>query len=167
MKTLILIGAMTVSGLVARPNPTAVGGDSNERGAIARSGTADSAANAKVRAEISAMMDSAASAWNRGDLDRFMEDYAPDTTTTFIGSKGVLRGRAAIRQAYAPRFAPGGVRDSLSFENLEVDVLGKDVVNTIAFYRLTRGDSTIARGPTSLVMRRVGGRWLIIHDHSS
>jgi hypothetical protein len=32
---------------------------------------------------------------------------------------------------------------------------------------LTRGDSVISRGPTSLVMRWNNGRWRIIHDHSS
>jgi ketosteroid isomerase-like protein len=28
-------------------------------------------------------------------------------------------------------------------------------------------DTTIGRGPTSLVMRKAGGRWRIVHDHSS
>jgi uncharacterized protein (TIGR02246 family) len=157
MKTLLFVGTIAGIGLLASPNQTSMNSGSVP--------AADS--SAVVRNEISQLLDSAAGAWNRGDLDRFMEDYAPDTTTTFVGSKGILRGRAAIKQAYAPRFAPGGVRDSLSFENLEVDILAKDVVHAIAYYRLMRGDSTIARGPTSLVMRKIGGRWKIIHDHSS
>jgi len=40
-------------------------------------------------------------------------------------------------------------------------------MNAIAYYVLMRGDSVTARGPTSLVLRRVGGRWVIMHDHSS
>lgn len=121
----------------------------------------------KVTTEIIQMMDRSAAAWNKGDLDKFMDDYAPDTSTTFVGSKGILRGRSAIKQAYAPRFGPGGVRDSLSFENIEVDELSADAVHVIAYYRLMRKDSTIARGPTSLVMRKRDGRWKIVHDHSS
>ncbi len=113
------------------------------------------------------MMDRSARAWNRGDLDGFMEDYLPGEGTTYIGRGGVLHGVEAIRAVYAPRFAPGGVRDSLSFERLEVDLLAPDLANAIAFYVLARGDSVTARGPTSLVMRRVAGRWRIIHDHSS
>jgi len=120
-----------------------------------------------VRAQIEHMMTEAAGAWNRGDLDRFVADYAPDTTTTFIGSRGIMRGRAAIRAAYAPRFSAPGKQDSLSFENIEVDSLAPDALNVIAYYRLSRGDSTIARGPTSLVMRKIGGVWKIVHDHSS
>ena len=117
--------------------------------------------------QICAMMRRSAAAWNRGDLDAFMADYLPSEGTTFVGSKGVVRGPSAIRERYAPRFAPGGVRDSLSFEFVEVDLLAPDVANTIAFYVLARGDSVVARGPTSLVMRRVNGSWKIVHDHSS
>ncbi len=114
------------------------------------------------------MMSRAAAAWNRGDLDAFVSDYLPGPGTTYIGGPNrVIRGVEAIRASYAPRFAPGVVRDSLSFQALEVDVLAPGVVNAIAFYVLSRGDSVVARGPTSLVMRRVNGRWLIVHDHSS
>lgn len=117
---------------------------------------------------IAVTMRSSAVAWNRGDLDAFVSYYEPDTTTTYIGRNGIARGRAAIRAVYAPRFAPGGVRDSLSFENTEIDLLGPYIANVISWYRLSRGDSTTARGPTSLLMRRDGDRqWRIVHDHSS
>jgi uncharacterized protein (TIGR02246 family) len=123
------------------------------------------------RAEIDVMLAHAASNWNRGDLDAFVDDYLPGVETTFIGSRGVLRGAAAIRRAYEPRFAAGGIRDSLSFELIDVDPLAPDVLNVIATYVLARRvgtrDSVTARGPTSLVMRRVDGRWRIVHDHSS
>ena len=132
---------------------------------------ADSAAStsasdsASLRAEIDAMMTASAGAWNRGDLDEFMQDFAE--RATFISSRGVLHGRAEIREVYAPRFAPGGVRDSLSFERTEVHPLAPGLAHVISHYRLVRGDSTVALGPTSLVMRREGGRWRIAHDHSS
>jgi uncharacterized protein (TIGR02246 family) len=117
--------------------------------------------------QICSMMQRSAAAWNRGDLDAFANDYMDGVGTTYIGSRGIVRGRAAIREVYAPRFAPGGVRDSLSFERVEVDLLAPDLANTIAWYVLMRGDSVTARGPTSLVMRRVKGSWKIVHDHSS
>jgi uncharacterized protein (TIGR02246 family) len=120
-----------------------------------------------ARDEILMMMTRSAAAWNRGDLHAFVSDYDSVQAATFIGRDGVIRGRAAIREQYAPRFAPGGQRDSLSFENIEVDLLAPDAANVIAYYRLMRGDSTTARGPTSLVMRKRGNRWKITHDHSS
>jgi uncharacterized protein (TIGR02246 family) len=117
--------------------------------------------------QVEEMLAHAAQHWNRGDLDAFVEDYLDSARTTFIGSRGVLHGRAAIRNAYAPRFEAGGVRDSLSFEGLEVDSLAPGVAHVLAFYVLSRGDSTVARGPTSLVLVRQDGRWRIVHDHSS
>ncbi len=95
----------------------------------------------------------------------FVSDYAPNAT--FVTRERVLRGRNEIQAHYALRFTPGGARDSLFFEGVEVDLLAPDALNAIAYYVLQRGDSVVARGPTSLVMRRLGGRWLIMHDHSS
>lgn len=118
------------------------------------------------------MLAHGAAAWNRGDLDDFISDYAPGAATTYIGRRGVVRGPAAIRASYAPRFAPGVTRGTLHFEDLEADVLAPGVANAIAWYVLTvrtaaGTDSTIARGPTSLVVRKLDGRWRIVHDHSS
>jgi ketosteroid isomerase-like protein len=117
--------------------------------------------------EICAMMNASAARWNAGDLHGFMQDYMPGPGTTYIGRRGVVRGPDAIEAGYAPRFLPGAMHDSLSFEDVEVDLLAPDLTNTIAWYVLMRGDSLVARGPTSLVMRRVNGRWRIVHDHSS
>jgi ketosteroid isomerase-like protein len=125
-------------------------------------------ADGGLRGEFSTMLERSARAWNRGDLDAFMEDYLNGSRTTYVGRRGVVvHGRAAIREVYAPRFAPGGVRDSLSFEDVEVDSLAPGVAHVLAYYVLSRGDSIVARGPTSLVMLRVGGCWRIVHDHSS
>lgn len=129
--------------------------------------TPTSAQRAEALTEINDMMQVSARDWTRGDLAAFMDSYESGSAATFVTAKGVIRGRDAIRDRYAPRFVPGAMHDALSFENTEVDLLAPDVANVIGYYRLTRGDSTTARGPTSLVMRRRDGRWRIIHDHSS
>ena len=124
-----------------------------------------------MRAELEAMLARAAVNWNRGDLDAFMDDYLPGDSTTYIGGRGLVRGPAAIRASYAPLFTGSAQRDSLSFEILDLDPLAPGVVNLIGQYTLARRvggrDSVTARGPTSLLVRRVGGRWRIVHDHSS
>jgi beta-aspartyl-peptidase (threonine type) len=139
--------------------------------AIAGHYRASDAERRALHEEIVAMLARGAANWNRGDLDAFMDDYLPGDTTTYIGGRGILRGPAAIRNAYAPRFAPGAIRDSLSFVLVDVDPLAPDVINVVATYILARHigarDSVTAKGPTSLVMRRVEGRWRIVHDHSS
>ena len=122
---------------------------------------------ADLIAEVTTMFERSATAWNRGDLDTFMTDYLPGDRTTYVTNKGIIHGPAAIRERYAPRFAPGGTHDSLSFEGIEVDPLAPGVINVIAYYVLMRGDSLVARGPTSLVMVREDGRLRLVHDHAS
>ena len=117
------------------------------------------------------MLRRAAVDWNRGDLDGFMSDYLPSDSTTYVGGRGLVRGPAAIRASYARLFTGEIQRDSLSFAILDVDPVAPDAANLIAQYILTRHsggrDSVTARGPTSLLVRRVEGRWRIVHDHSS
>ena len=116
--------------------------------------------------EAAAVLEHGASVWNAGDLDGFISDYVPDAT--FVTSRGLVRGMAEIRQGYATRyFAPGAVRDSLTFRLLDVELLAPRVAHLVATYVLTRGDSVTSTGPTSLVLKKVGGRWKIAHDHSS
>lgn len=156
----VVTGAMVALASVAcRVSPVQATGTSTS--------ASGSSTNAAVLAEVQTSLAHGAAAWNRGDLKAFVSDYADGMGTTFIGRRGIVRGPAAIEQAYGPRFAPGGVRDSLYFRDVEVDVLAPDVINTIAWYVLQRGDSITATGPTSLVMRKVDGRWRIVHDHSS
>lgn len=158
-------GSLVMLVAVAGAQPTAPPARS---GTPLRPGPADTAATAQIRR----MLDESAQAWNRGDLDGFMRSYAPGEGTTYVGRRGLLRGPDQIRASYAPRFAPGYRRGTLHFEDLEVDLLAPDAANAIAYYVLSERtaagrDSTIARGPTSLVVRRLGTGWRITHDHSS
>lgn len=121
--------------------------------------------NASALAAAQQLLDHGAAAWNRGDLDGFVSDYAPDAT--FVTAQGLVHGRQAIRARYAPRFEPGARRDSLWFGTIEARWVDAGTIQTVAWWNLGRGDSVTARGPTSLLLRRAGGRWLIAHDHSS
>jgi len=67
-------------------------------------------------AEIVAMLQRSAADWNRGDLAGFMNDYAKDSLTSYISSGHVQYGWQALYDRYQTTyFAPGKVRDSLTF----------------------------------------------------
>lgn len=124
-----------------------------------------------MRSGIERALAESAAGWNGGDLARFVAIYLDSDRTTFATRGGYLHGRATIgayyTAHYGAQFRPSGVRDSLRFEAMEIDSLAPNVANFTAFYVLFRHDSTLARGPTSLVMQRVRGQWYIVHDHSS
>jgi len=134
------------------------------RPATAPSPGSDSAALTRV---ITAQLERSAGDWNRGDLDGFLSDYAPESTTTFIDGKRARAGIDFIRGNYAPRFAPGARRDSLHFEEVRVRGLSPTLALVTARYILQRGAEVTASGPFTLVMERRQEGWKILHDHSS
>ena len=60
-----------------------------------------------IETQVARMLERSAGAWNRGDLDGFMDDYLRSPTTTYIGSSGRVAGWEAIRARYAPLFQAG------------------------------------------------------------
>ena len=114
------------------------------------------------------MLDASAEAWNRGDLDGYIEDYAPDAT--FVGSDGLIRGSAEIRRRYAEGYWSGGTPpDALRFEILDVRVTGPGTATAVGRYILYDRDSgaSTGTGMFSLSLGKIGGVWKILHDHSS
>ena len=118
--------------------------------------------------EIGAMLQRSAADWNRGDLDGFMSDYAKDSLTSYMAGAHVQYGWQPLYDRYQKNyFAPGKSRDSLSFDELRVRALTVDLALATARFKLSRGDSTVASGPFTLVLQRQGDRWRILHDHTS
>lgn len=123
--------------------------------------------SAGLTAQLAAQLERAAADWNRGDLDGFLSDYAPESATTFVDGRRARHGFDFIRQKYAPLFAPDARRDSLHFEEMEVRRLSPTLALVTARFILVRGGATTASGPFTLVMERRRDGWRILHDHSS
>lgn len=122
---------------------------------------------ASLQSSIEAMLTESAAAWNRGELDGFMDDYLESDATTYVGHSGLLTGYEAIRDRYSPLFEPGAARDSLRFEDVRGRRLGAFDGVVTARWILHRDGKVTGSGPFTLVVRRTGGGWKIIHDHSS
>lgn len=116
---------------------------------------------------VTAQLERAAQDWNRGDLEAFLSDYAPESTTTYVDGRRARSGIDFIRGVYAPRFSAGARRDSLHFEEVAVRPLSATLALVTARYILQRGAGISASGPFTLVMERRPEGWKILHDHSS
>ena len=68
---------------------------------------------AEVRAEVAAVLDVQAAAWNRGDLEAFCALYAPDAV--LASPTGLERGRAALLARYRAKYPDAASRGTLSF----------------------------------------------------
>jgi uncharacterized protein (TIGR02246 family) len=129
---------------------------------------ASPAATAQGVGDIVRTLEVSTEGWNRGDLDAFLVPYAEDAT--FVGSRGLLRGKPAIRAQYqSSYFAAGRVRGKLRFDGIEVRMLGPRNALAVGRYVVTeRGaGQQDATGLFSLALERRPEGWRIIHDHSS
>lgn len=120
-----------------------------------------------LAARVRGALARSAAGWNRGDLEGFLDVYLESPSTTYVGGSGLRIGYRSIRERYAPLFRPGADRDSLRFEDVRVRTLGDGLALGIARWALHRNGRVTGSGPFTLVLRRVGDRWLIVHDHSS
>ena len=106
--------------------------------------------------------------WNRGDIEAFMEAYERSPETTFVGVE-VAKGTDAVIARYRRDYPDRDHMGRTSFSELEARPLSPDLAIVTGRYRLERKEEFGggAHGIFSLVLRKGGGRWRIIHDHSS
>ncbi|HTZ89205.1 MAG TPA: SgcJ/EcaC family oxidoreductase [Alloacidobacterium sp.] len=108
------------------------------------------------------------SAWNRGDIDAFMQGYENSPETTFIG-KTVRHGWQQVLERYKSSYSTREAMGTLAFSDLTVRMLGSEYAVATGQYHLTRsaaggGD---ASGVFSLVWEKSAEGWKIILDHTS
>ena len=115
-----------------------------------------------IRTELNAI----AVAWNAADLERHVAPYAD--SATMMGSRGLIRGRNAVRDLLARGFwQDGKPLQQLRFEEVEVRMLGRgDAAVVTGKFILTGGGRPEASGRFTTVWELRGGRWLTVHDHS-
>jgi uncharacterized protein (TIGR02246 family) len=108
-------------------------------------------------------------AWNRGDLAAFAAYYEDSPETTFIGKEVVRGGVQAILDRYRKAYPTREAMGTLSFSNIEVRVLAKDVALVTGQFHLerTKAGGGNASGRYTLILRKTSAGWKIIHDHTS
>jgi ketosteroid isomerase-like protein len=119
----------------------------------------------QIHADIEEVLQGQADRWNEGDIAGYMEPYWHSPELTFSAGGKVTRGFEPtlnhFRTAYPDRAAMG----KLTFSDLEITPVCSDAAMVLGRWRL---DATPPKsGAFSLVMRRIEGSWVIIHDHTS
>ncbi|WP_294298014.1 DUF4440 domain-containing protein [uncultured Sphingomonas sp.] len=126
------------------------------------------AADPAERAVDAAVADSVAG-WNAGDVDRFMALYSATPTASFVTSRGLLRGKAAMADSYRKTydFGDAAKRGTLTIERLDFRPLGRGHALYIGRFTLTYPSGKRDSGSTSLVLAKERSGWKVIADHSS
>jgi beta-aspartyl-peptidase (threonine type) len=115
---------------------------------------------------ITKVLDAQVAAWNRGDLRGYMAGYANDPSTTFVSGDTVTRGWQTVYDRYAKKYDSREKMGTLAFSDIEMKPLGADDVLVTGAWSLKRA-ADAPHGRFTLLVRRIGGRWRIVYDHSS
>ena|SRR5688572_25897698 len=116
--------------------------------------------------EITAMMMEQDDAWNRGDLDGFLQPYDDSGRLVFV-STSVIRSAAELEQKYKKRYGAGGADfGKLSFSELQVEELVPGLARAWGKWTVQE-KSKKSSGWFTLILQKEENRWRIIHDHSS
>lgn len=119
-----------------------------------------------AKVAITAVLDAQQAAWNRGDVDAFMEGYWKSPELSFSGANGITKGWSAVLAHYKERYTDRAAMGQLDFSGLEFRFLGPDAALVLGHWHLKREKGDVG-GVFSLVWQRFPEGWRIIHDHTS
>jgi uncharacterized protein (TIGR02246 family) len=122
--------------------------------------------NAFVVAQIRSVLRAQQDAWNRGDLDGFMNGYARSPSTVFISDDTIRRGWETVRDRYRQKYSNRVKMGTLSFSDIEINLLSPDAAVVVGRWRLERPKDR-PHGRFTLIFRRLPEGWRIVHDHTS
>jgi ketosteroid isomerase-like protein len=105
-------------------------------------------------------------AWNRGNIEAFMQTYWKSDSLMFIGSKGVVRGWQQTLDNYKKGYPDTAAMGKLSFDILEVKPVSKEYAFVVGKWMLKRSIGDVS-GHYTLLLRKIRGEWKIVADHSS
>jgi ketosteroid isomerase-like protein len=118
-----------------------------------------------IRAEITRVMTDQAAAWNRGDIDGFMQGYWRSEKLTFVSNQ-VTRGWQPTLDRYKRNYDSRAKMGTLTFSDLEIDVFSKDSAAVLGSWSLAR-EKDNPGGKFTLIFKRFKDGWKIVHDHTS
>jgi ketosteroid isomerase-like protein len=116
--------------------------------------------------EIRSVLQAQQDAWNRGDIDGFMNGYARSESTVFISEGTIRRGWQTVRDRYRKRYSSRAKMGTLTFSDLEITPLSSNSAVASGRWRLQRVNDQ-PHGRFTLILKRLPEGWRIVHDHTS
>ena len=117
-------------------------------------------------AEIQSVLTAQQDAWNRGDIDAFMNGYARSTSTVFVSGDEVTRGWETVRDRYREKYSDQAKMGTLTFSDVEVTMLSPEAAAVLGRWKLKRANDE-PHGRFTLIFKRFPEGWRIIHDQTS
>jgi ketosteroid isomerase-like protein len=123
-------------------------------------------AQSKDETAIRQLLDEQSKAWNRGDVENFMEGYWKDDSLMFIGKSGITYGWNNTLKNYKRGYPDTTSMGKLKFTLINVKKLSADYYHVTGKWHLQRSIGNL-EGYFTLLFRKIKKKWVIVADHSS
>jgi ketosteroid isomerase-like protein len=112
---------------------------------------------------ITALLEQQDDAWNRGDIDGFMDGYWRSPELRFASGGNVTRGWDETNARYRRVYATPDRMGRLVTSDYEIVILSSDAAIAHGAWALERAGDRPS-GLYTLVLRKIDGEWLIVSD---
>ena len=116
--------------------------------------------------EIQKVLHAQQDAWNRGDIDVFMNGYWRSDNTVFVSGDDVTRGWQNVLDRYKAKYSDRAKMGTLTFSEIEITALSNDSAVALGSWKLNRANDQ-PHGRFTLIFRKFIDGWKIVHDHTS
>lgn len=116
--------------------------------------------------EIRSLLKKQTEAWNRGDLDGFMEGYWKSDSLMFIGKSGITYGWQQTLDNYKKGYPDKTAMGFLTFTLIQLKPLSKKYFSVVGKWHLKRTIGDLG-GHYTLLLKKIKGKWVVVADHSS
>jgi len=117
--------------------------------------------------EIRRLLERQVAAWNRRDLEGFMQGYWHSPELTFYSGGTTVAGWQETLNRYRNRYmSAGNEMGKLDFLDLKIELLGPKAGFVRGRFQLKMGTGN-SEGLFTLTLRRFSDGWKIVHDHTS
>jgi beta-aspartyl-peptidase (threonine type) len=116
---------------------------------------------------VQALLEEQETAWNKGDLDGFMQGYWNDPELTFYSDNVVEKGYDQLKQRYQRKYKDDGKEmGKLSFSDVEFRAESPKFTVVRGRWKVVKSTET-RDGLFTLWIEKKPEGWRIIHDHTS
>ncbi len=116
--------------------------------------------------EINELMKKQEIAWNKADIEGFMQYYWKSDSLRFIGKSGITYGWQKTLDNYKKNYPGSEAMGVLTFENITIEQLSPESIFVIGKWSLKRKQGDVG-GHYSLLWKKLKGKWVIVVDHTS
>jgi uncharacterized protein (TIGR02246 family) len=116
--------------------------------------------------DILTLLEDQRQAWNKGDMEGYMQGYEQSDSLVFVGKSGPEYGWKTTLDNYKKAYPNKSAMGVLTFDIKKVKLLSSDHAFVLGAWHLKR-EKDEPQGFFTLVLNKVEGSWKIIADHSS